>query len=129
MKKSIKVLGLAVLAMLTVASCKNNANTENTDSLIDSTAIEAVVEEVDSIDTTAVVEEVPVAKPAATATKKAETKAEEPTVKSKIATQKADPRSVAGEAKVSDDQTVSSKENVLAPKSGKKDPRKAAIKK
>lgn len=72
MKKSVKLMGLAVLATLTLASCKNNATEAVVDSLVDSTVetlcddtLMAVAE-----DTVAVAD---VAKPA----KKAATKVEE----------------------------------------------------
>ena len=110
MKKSIKVLGLAALAMLTVVSCKSKAAEAVEDTLPIDTAIEMVVEE----DTLAVVDTL-VAEEAAPV-KKAVKKAE-PTVK---ATTLSKPEvKEAGELKQGEGNTVQAQSNPSGKKSAK----------
>ena len=115
MKKSIKVLGLAALAMLTVVSCKSKAAEAVEDTLPIDTAIEMVVEEdtLAVVDTLVAEEAAPVKK---AATKKAVKKAE-PTVK---ATTLSKPEvKEAGELKQGEGNTVQAQSNPSGKKSAK----------
>lgn len=117
MKKTVKFLGLATLAMVFAVACNNNKAAEEDTICCEDTTLEVVdtTIEAEAIDTVTVAEEAPVVKKVATK------KAEQPKTVQKASVGKPDAKEVASELKKSETNEVKPAEQQLGGKKNAKD--------